>query len=261
MMMIACENKPDGPKTVLKDSIIESHSVISLKDQIRRYPDSARLYDKLIDQYVDEKNYLKATAWCDTLLQRDRDKNFSYWFVKGDIQRQSLQHDSAIYSYQQYLQRFPDDDQVLLNLANTMAEAGKIESLNISDGLMKRSPTREMRADCFFIKGVYYSRTKQFDQAIENFDQAITNQYSFWEAYIEKSITFYDQQKYDKSLETLAKLQQANQAYPDAYYWIGKCEEALNKREEAIKNYEAAYGLDKTFIEAKEKIDSFSNIK
>ncbi|MES2774900.1 MAG: tetratricopeptide repeat protein [Bacteroidota bacterium] len=256
IMGTACENKPPKTTRTLKDSTTENPAIASLKDQLSQFPDSTRLYDKLIDQYTTAKNYEAAIAWCDSLLKRNEDINFSYWFVKGDLQRQALQFDSAIKSYTIYLQRFPDDEQVLLNLANTAAEAGKIESLALSDDIMRRSPDKEIQASGYFIKGVYYSRTKEFDKAIENFDQTIVNRYSFWEAYLEKAIAQYDQHQFDKSLATLAQLLQVNPTYPDAFYWQGKVYEALNKKQEAFKNYEAAYGLDKSFIEAKEKADS-----
>ena len=254
LMGTACENNP--AKTTIKDSIIENPVITALKEQVRKHPDSIRLYDKLIDQFTAEGNYIAAIAWCDSLLKRNGNSNFSYWFVKGDLQRQALQFDSAISSYQTYLQRFPDDEQILLNLANTAAEAGKKESLAMSDEIMRRSATKEVRADAYFIKGVYYSRTREFNKAIENYDQAIINRYSFGEAHLEKAIAQYDQQQYEKALTTLNQLLQINQTFPDAYYWEGKCYEALNKKQEALKNYEAAYGLDKTFLAAKQKADS-----
>jgi len=253
-VMVACNN-PVNPKSTVKDTVAESPAIVALKSEIALAPDSARLYDKIIDQYLSERNYLGAVAWCDSILARNDDRNFSYLFVKGDLQRQAQQYDSAINSYKLYLQRFPDDEGILLNLANTYAEAGRPESLTMSDDLLKRSNTRDTQADVFLIRGVYYSRNKNYSQAVENFDQAIVKRYSFWEAYLEKAIALYDAQQFDKSRETLNLLLQVNPSYPDAFYWIGKLDEAGNKKADAIKNYEAAYSLDKTFTDAKEALD------
>ena len=260
LMGTACENKPAKPGNHLTDSTQENPAITLLKEAVKQYPDSVRLYDKLIDQYTAVKNYKAAVAWCDSLLSKNEDLNYSYWFVKGDLQRQALQFDSAISSYKKYLQRFPDDEQVLLNLANTAAEAGKPESLALSDELANRTGTNEIKSDAQFIKGVYYSRTGDFDKAIEHFDQTIVYRYSFWEAWLEKAMALYDKKAYDKALETLNKLLQVNPSYPDAFYWLGKCYEALNNKTEALKNYETAYGLDRTYTEAKEKMDSIKAI-
>lgn len=253
---MACENPPPKRPGSLKDTTIQNPVVVSLKEQIRQHPDSIRLYDKLIDQYTADKNYNAAMAWCDSLLKQNPDLNFSYWLVKGKLQRQALLFDSAISSYKAYLQRFPDDEEALLNMANAAAEGGKKESLGMSDAMIQRSGTKEVRADGYFIKGVYFSRIKEFDKAIENFNQSIVNRYSFWEAYLEKAIAQYDQQEFEKSLATLHELLQVDPSYADAYYWQGKCYEALHQKSEALKNYDAAYGLDKTYIDAKEKADS-----
>jgi len=256
IMGTACKNKPVKTNRNLTDSSSQNPVIASLKQQIQQNPDSVRLYDKLIDQFTTEKNYTAAIDWCDSLLNRNPDLNFSYWFVKGDLQRLALQFDAAIVSYQNYLQRFPDDEQVMLNLANTAAEAGKKESLSMSDEIMSRSPDKEIQASGYFIKGVYYSRIHDYGKAIENFDQTIINRYSFLEAYVEKAIAQYDQQQYNEALKTLDQLIHVNPKYPDAYYWKGKCNEALNNKTDALKNYETAFGLDKTFTAAKEKADS-----
>lgn len=256
LSLFSCSETPKGKKPLTKDSVIEDPNIRMLKEQIGQYPDSIRLYDRLIDRYTAANDLNAATALCDTLLNRDAEKNFSYWFVKGDLQRQAQQYDKAIASYQHYLERFPDDEQILLNLANTMAEAAKPECLTLADALMKRVSTKEMQANANFIKGVFYSRTGQYDKAIACLDNSITAQYSFLDAYIEKSIAQYDQKRFDDAIRTLQQLQAVNSAYPDAYYWLGKCYEAKGDVTTALKQYEAAYGLDKTFVFAKEKIDS-----
>ncbi len=257
----ACDNKPVTLGNGAKDNATENPVIASLKDQIAQHPDSIRLYDKLIDQFTTNRNYTAAIAWCDSLLKRNEDTNFSYWFVKGDLQRQALQLEDAIASYKTYLNRFPDDEQILLNLANTNAEAGKIESLAQSDAFIKRAATRDIKADGYFIKGVYYSRVREFDKAIENFDQTIINRYSFLEAYLEKAIAQYDKEQYNDALKTLDQLLTVSQSYPDAYYWKGKSYEALRKNDDALKNYETAYSLDKTFTEAKQKTDSLKSLR
>jgi hypothetical protein len=48
--------------------------------------------------------------------------------------------DSAINCYQTYLRKFPDDEQVLLNLANTYAEAGNSNAIDLANKIQSRYP-------------------------------------------------------------------------------------------------------------------------
>ncbi len=253
----ACNNPPT-PST--KDELAaENPAIVALKTEIKNYPDSTALYDKLIDEYSREQNFTAAASWTDSVIQKDPEGNFLYWMEKGDLQRQGGNYTAAIRSYNQYLQKYPDDEQVLLNLANAEAEAGHPATLQLTNRIVAQFPTVENRTDVSFINGVYYSRSKQYDSAIAWYDRAILNRNTFWEAHLEKGITYYDAGHLDKALATFKQLQTANPSFADAYYWIGKCNELAKNKVEALKNYQMAYGLDKSFTDAKLKIDSIQN--
>ncbi len=254
ILIVACNNQPNQQNTT-KDSTGEALQFIQLKKLIHQYPDSAKLYDVLINQYAALKNYKMATAWADSAILRDSVKNFQYWFVKGDLFRDNLQYDSAIRNYEMYLKSFPDDEDILLNLANTFAEAGNVRCIPLTDRLMKGFSTNETKTRCFFIRGEFYARTKQWSTADENFDKAIQIDYQFPEAYIEKGIALYDQQKIAAAQAVFNQLKEINNTYPDAYYWIGKCQEASNHKDSALLNYQKAYGLDKTYTDAKDAVE------
>lgn len=260
ILAIACNNYPNKQQNTTIDSTAEQLPITQLKLLIRQYPDSTRLYDALIDQYTTHKNYHLAAAWADSAIGRDSVKNFQYWFVKGDLFRQNLEFDSAIHNYETYLGRFPDDEEILLNLANTFAEAGIIKCIPLTNRLVRAFPTKETKMRCFFIRGVYYNRTKQWALANQNLDSAIQIDYQFYEAYIEKGIAFFDQKKTDEAQKVFSQLKEVNNTYPDAYYWIAKCQEANNHKDSALLNYQKAFGLDKTFTDAKEAVERLKNI-
>ena len=257
VITISACNTPPAPKG-RDEANMENPVVVSLKTQISQYPDSIELYDKLIDEYAHEKAYSNAVAWTDSVIKRNPEENFLYWMSRGDLQRQAGNYTDAIYSYNYYLKKYPDDEQVLLNLANAQAEAGHPATLLLTSRILNEFPTAENRIDAYFINGIYYSRSRKYDSAIASYDQAILNRNTFWEAHLEKGITYFDAGQVDKALKTFQLLQQANPSYPDAYYWMGKCYEAIKDKATALKNYEAAYSLDKTFADAKLKVDSLS---
>lgn len=245
------QSSSNTPAIELQDEVIEN-----LQDAIRQNPDSARLYDRLIDTLTNRKQYAEAAAWCNKLIGRGADSNYYYWFIKGDIFRRGQMFDSAIGCYQTYLRKFPDDEQVLLNLANTYAEAGNKDALDLANMLAARYPTREMRSETAFIKGVYYNTIKQYADARRWLDTAIVINYNFLEAYMEKGFSLYDENNYKDAFKAFSKITELNGNYADAWYWMAKCQQALGNGKEAVVNYKEAFDLDPSITEAKTAIDS-----
>ncbi|MES2646158.1 MAG: tetratricopeptide repeat protein [Bacteroidota bacterium] len=226
-----------------------------MKEVIEENPDSVKLYERLIDTLANRKQFLQAASWCNKLLGRGADSNYFYWFVKGDIFRRGQLYDSAISSYQTYLNKFPDDEQVLLNLANTYAEAGNKNAIYLADKIAMRFPNREMKSEAAFIKGVYYNQVQQYVNARKWLDTAIVINYTLSEAYMEKGYSFFDEAKYQDAFKTFKTLANINNGYADAWYWMAKCNEALGQTQDAIDNYEQAYALDRSLAEALTAID------
>ncbi|MDP9230026.1 MAG: tetratricopeptide repeat protein, partial [Bacteroidota bacterium] len=84
---------------------------------------------------------------------------------------------------------------------------------------------------------------------------AIQHDYNFLDAHLDKGTIFYDEKKYNEALKTFQLVATISPTNADAYFWMAKCQEALNQKEEAKLNYQRAYGLDKSLTEAKEAAD------
>jgi len=91
------------------------------------------------------------------------------------------------------------------------------------------------------------------------FNDAIQHDYYFLNAYIEKGKVLFDEKKYTDAMKVFQLANTISATFPDAYYWMGKCQEAVGQKDEAKLNYQRAYGLDKTFTEAKEAADRIKN--
>jgi tetratricopeptide (TPR) repeat protein len=74
------------------------------------------------------------------------------------------------------------------------------------------------------------------------------------EAYMEKGFIYYETKKYQEALKVFQQAITVNNLYADAYYWQAKTYEALGNKEEALINYQRSLGLDKTLKEAREAI-------
>ena len=69
----------------------------------------------------------------------------------------------------------------------------------------------------------------------------------------------FDQKNYKEAFKVFDLAATVSSTFPDAYYWIGRCQEAMGQKQDAKLNYQRAYGLDKTFTEAKEAADRIKN--
>jgi tetratricopeptide (TPR) repeat protein len=242
-----------------KDSISEKDLAFQyLQLKIDKYPDSVRLYDKLIDTLVYYQDYQTAADIATQLVEKGADKSYYYWFVKGDIFRRGKMYDSAASAYIMYLRKFPDDEQILLNLANTYAEAGNENAIDLATNLARRFPNRQMRSEAFFIKGVYFNQIKQYAEARKWLDSTLMMNYNYPEAYMEKGYSFFDEEKYTDALKTFNTLINLNNQYADGWYWKGKCEEMLKKKNDAVESYTEAFNLDPSIQEAKQSVERLS---
>jgi tetratricopeptide (TPR) repeat protein len=253
VVVTACESNPKPARQ--KHIVTADEHLQDLELAISNNPDSARLYEIIIDTLTNRRQFVAATEWCNKLIRRGADSNYYYWFIKGDIFRRGQLYDSAIKSYQTYLRKFPDDEQVLLNLANTYAEAGNRNAVDLANMIAARIPNREMRSEVSFIKGVYFNQVRQYSEARKWLDSTILLNYTFYEAYMEKGYSYYDEGKYKEAYETFSRLSDVNNGYADAWYWMAKSEEALGRNDDAINDYEHAYSLDHNITEATSAID------
>ena len=87
------------------------------------------------------------------------------------------------------------------------------------------------------------------------FNQAIQHDYNFFDAHMEKGVIYFDQGKLDQAYKTFELVITISPSYANAYYWIGKIQEKQGLLKEAKLNYQRAYGLDKSILQAKQAAD------
>jgi tetratricopeptide (TPR) repeat protein len=137
-----------------------------------------------------------------------------------------------------------------LALANLYAETKNPKTLNICQQIDNLGLGREYDAYTAFFAGIFFSRMGNKDKALFFFDKSIANNYTFMEAYLEKGYVYFDTKKYDKALAVFKMAAEVKNRFADAYYWQGKCYEALNQKTEAVTKYQQALGFDNSMVEA-----------
>lgn len=143
----------------------------------------------------------------------------------------------------------PSDPALAYDLAYEYSEQKNPKALKLADSLIKANAPEIEKA--YYSKANYYAQINNTEQALKNYDAAITANYRFLDAYFDKGQLLFEQKRYEEALKTFATGQKVSPATADFYYWVAKTQEAMGNKADAKMNYERAYALDKTLTEAK----------
>ena len=222
-----------------------------LETSVRKFPDNPEFRRRLSEAYFQAGRSKEAMDQYDTLLEADS-LNFEAWYEKAlllvELGDTAAAIDALARSYS--LQPLTMNG---LALANLYAETKNPLAITVADDLIRKDSLAVL--DPLYVKGIYYSNTRQYPQALEQFEQCIRTDWKFTDAYIEKGIILYELKNIDEALQTFKMATTVSPANPDAYYWQGRCYEAASKKDEAMDNYIRAFSLDRKFTEAKEAIE------
>lgn len=244
----SCNNSNDGNVP----SPTELNTKESLKHAIREFPDSLTLIQNLIEVYRDEGAYDSALSLTDMQIKKDSG-NAYLWNMKATLLFENEDTLNAIKSLEHTINIYPLPE-YLVSLGTIYAEIKNPKSLMIADGLLKANKVKSGK-DAMFVKGLYYSYTNDKKKAIDYFDSSLNMDFTYMFSYREKAIALYDLGKYAEALEVLKKAVTIQNNFDEGYYWMGKCYEKLDMKNDAIQSYQTALLFDKNFIEAREALD------
>ena len=238
--------------TILKQ--INTDKAISfLQEALKKFPTSLPLNILLARGYQNKNELDKSLNICNDIIKQYPGQ-LDALTLKAEILKQQNKTDESLSVLEQAYLYAPDDVDLVHQLAFEYAEARNVKVLSLSDSLIKVD-VEKRHAEPYYFKGLYYENQREYQKAIQYFDEAIQHDFKFLDAYLDKGQTYYDQKKYAEALKTfqLTTTVFPSEALP--YYWIGKTQQALGRKDEARINYQRAYGLDKTITEAKDSAD------
>jgi tetratricopeptide (TPR) repeat protein len=222
-----------------------------LKNAVEKFPDSLLLKENLIQYYCDNSNYSQAITTVDTYIKKDT-ANARLWDIKATLHFQNKDTVNTIKAFEKAIEIFPDP-QYIISLGTVYAQTKNPLALAMADALLD-APKANAQTQALFIKGLYYNYSGDYVKAITFFNTCIQADYTFLDAYTEKTIALFDMGNYTEALKTSEKSVSIQSSYPDGYYWMGRCYEKLNNKTEAIANYKTALQLDDNYIEAKDAL-------
>lgn len=260
LFSFGCNNNSPADTTPETEISTTNKQLEELEKQVASNPQADSLREGLIEQLVQNNQYDKAMAQIEQLLQK-QPGNPAYLFMKADALERKGDTSNAITAYQQAIRSAGVFNEAELRLASLYAETGNKTAVILCDALLKDASAVQMRSDILFVKAAYYSRVKDVTKALSIYNQIIREDYTYMEAYIEKGLIFYDQQKYADAWKIFQQSTNVSNKYADGYFWMAKTEEKMNKTKEAIDNYKRSLALDQSITEAREALKRLGEIK
>jgi tetratricopeptide (TPR) repeat protein len=222
-----------------------------LKDCAGKFPENTEFNRRLGEIYAEMGNTDGALAQFDDIIKKEPD-NFEAWYDKGNVLAKLKDTTGAIQALERSFVLQPIN-YTGIALANLYIGKKDAKALQVCNYLIARDSSG-LQTDAVYAKGMYYSETGNPGLALEQFEECIRRDWKLTDAYIEKGIIFYEQEKLDTALKTFNMSVTVSNTNADGYFWIGRCYEAMKDNDKAVENYQRALSLDRTFKEAGDRI-------
>lgn len=232
----------------------KNEAISFLLEALKELPESIFMQLSLARLYDEQNKTNEALTVCDAILEQQHDQ-VNALMLKSELFQKKGDTTGSTAALEKAYQLVPDNMDIGYKLAYQYAENKNAKVITLTDSLIAKDSLK-LHAEPYYVKGMYYSNTGDRAKAIQLFNETIRMDYNFLNAYIEKGKIFLEQKKVADALKTFQLANTISPAFADAWYWIGRCQEALGQKEDAKLSYEKAYSLDKTFTEAKEAADS-----
>src|SRR5690606_22326145 len=170
---------------------------------------------------------------------------------KSELLEEKGQSKESLASLEKAYELAPFDVEISYALAYKYAENKNPKAIALSDSLI-RMDSSASHAEPYYFKGVYHVNTGNKTKAVELFNQAIQRDYNFFDAHMEKGVIYFESGDLDAAYKVFELVITISPSYASAYYWIGKIQEKQGLTKEAKLNYQRAYGLDKSLVQAKQ---------
>lgn len=220
-----------------------------MKSLMSKYPDSTLLVENLAQYYRDNDEYDKAIKIVDDGLKKDSSVP-AYWHIKGVLHYENDDTIKAITALEKSTVLTKDLSDILL-LAKLYAETKNFDAIKLSNALILQNVFVK---EALYIKGSYFTSLGEYDKAIQFFDEAIAASYTFAEAYLEKSKILYEQGNYMEALRVADKAVKVKNNFAEGYYFMGRCFEKLDRKDDAIESYQTALIYDRAYKDASDAL-------
>lgn len=216
------------------------------------YPDSALAQEQLIQYYRDSGEYEKAMRHAELMSEKDS-LNPRWPYIHATLAYEYGDTANAIGILERSMSLSPDRPSVIF-LGTLYARTGDQRAIMIA-GLLRTKPLNAA-SEAGFISGTYLSMKGEKTKAIEEFDNAIRESYTFMEAYREKALLLIEQGKYAEALSVMDKAVTIKNNYAEGHYYKGVCLGKLGRKGEAAESFQMALLYDPSYEEAASALEA-----
>ncbi|HEV7620176.1 MAG TPA: tetratricopeptide repeat protein, partial [Flavisolibacter sp.] len=238
--------------TILKKKKTDS-AIVFLKKAISLIPGSLALKVGLARGYQQKNQLDSALVFCNAILQQYPNL-LDALILRSDILKASNKNEEALASLEKAYSLAPLDKEIAYDLDYDYAAVKSPKALLLADILIKNDST-ETVAKAYYVKATYFKNSGQISEATLNYNAAIAHDYNFLDAYLDKGELQYNSNRLAEAEKTFITALKISPTTADFYFWLGKVQEKVGRKDEAKLNYQRAYGLDKSMKEAKEAAD------
>lgn len=223
-----------------------------LQKGIKEFPKDSIFYFQLLNAYTINHEDSLALKMLKPLLEKDS-KNELYIDKAVQLYLNLKDTLQAIGLLEKNYHIHKKINDATLQLANLYAETKNKKALELTDKIIDED-SAHYKASAYYLKGIYFVNTNNQQQAIAMFNKSIVHDWTFINAYTDKGVVLFKEKKYTEAEKVFEVSLKVSNTYPDAYYWIGRCQEATGNKTDAAINYRKAISLDKDFEEAKQAL-------
>ncbi len=141
------------------------------------------------------------------------------------LKRQVYGEKAALESLQNLADQYPNDLDIAFELAQLQAKRGQKEKAiqTAQNALNKGSEesSSEQRSRLHYQLGLLLRQGRQLDRAVDNLSLAIDLQSDWIEPYIELGRAYFERRQYDQALQTYEQAIRIAPTDPRAYHWAG----------------------------------------
>lgn len=214
-----------------------------LQKIIKKYPDNNDFKEIQGNIYQKQNQFANALQVYTTIIAADKNNlkvltNMGFCYQELDSVPQAIKTFERSYSLQ-------PTATVGYELADMYTETLNPNTINFCQQLMKADTGKEKSVHPLYCIGRYHYNTKNFTEAINYYNQCITNDYTYIYAYLDKAEILLAQNKIGEAIKVLTKAKEIDNQNSDAYYLMGACLKAQGKQTEARLEFQRALALDK----------------
>ena len=228
-------------------------ALLFLQTAGKELPQSIAIQISLAKNWHAKAQHQKALEITTAILQQ-HPNSIDALLLNADLMRAMSQPQAALSALEQAYVLAPDDAEIVHNLAFEYAEAKNSKALTLADSLI-RADINAIHAEPYFFKGLYYENMGNTAEALKQMDAAISHDYYFLDAHMEKGQILYNEKRFADALKAFQLANTISPSFAEGFYWLGKTKEAMGNKAEAKLDYQRAHGLDKTMLDAKTAAD------